>query len=218
MADLPDGWDESVTRIAGYCAKVWPGDKSRLSYQDRCESAFLGIVDYLAVNGWPEDSVKPLFNAGNVAISHLNNENSKHIRHWVQWIAPPAPADRDLIGEMVTDRVGVRQLMEALSPAEQEAIRAFARVLLDDGGVGEAAALCGITYHAMAVRLSLARAHARALWVAPGDNPRGPYRAKSKASRHRYNATAQAKVMERRWREQEEVKKDEASRSAGAAR
>lgn len=197
--ELPDGWAESIQRIAWHCARTWRGDISRLGAQDRFEGALSGIVDWLIDNDWPgmeggEGGFGPLFNAGLAGINHLRYEEAKHLSHSAYWIA--GPANHDPVGDGVAERVGIVQLMEALRPSEFEAVHALAWALETGGGLEEAAAYAGISYAAMAMRLSYARARARGLWIAPGDSPRGQYRARSKASAHRYYANHRAKIAE----------------------
>lgn len=199
--ELPDGWAESIQRIAWHCARTWRGDISRLGAQDRFEAALSGIIDWLIDNDWPgidggaeETGFGALFNAGLASINHQRYEDTKHLHHAAVWIG--GPIGFDAVGEGVTDRVAVWQLLDAMSASEREGVEALAWALETGGGLEEAAAYAGISYAAMAMRLSYARARARGLWIAPGDSPRGQYRARSKASAHRYYANHRDKLKE----------------------
>lgn len=169
MTGLPEGWAESVSRIARMCAsRTWAG--GALTYTERADVAAGGILDHIAERGgWPEGSVKELFRAGDSAIKREAREQAKHIRHLSYWTEPRGSADP--IGENVTDRVAVWQVTWALTDGQWAAIWALSEVMKRGGGRHEAAALLGANVNAFGLQLSLARKRARALWVAPGDTP-----------------------------------------------
>lgn len=174
MTGLPDGWDASVQRIAGWCAKTHWGETPLLTLDDRYDAALDGIITHLSSHGWPGGGVKDLFRAGSAAITQAGRESVKHLLNRGYWtVSVPAPPDA--IAEFVTDKIGVRQIAWSLPEAEWHAIWALAEVMKRDGGYREAAALLGISEAAIAARLKKARVIARALWVAPGETPRGRY-------------------------------------------
>jgi hypothetical protein len=182
MTRLPEGWAESVARIARMCAsRTWAG--GALTYAERADVAAGGILDHVAeLGGWPE-GVKELFRAGDNAIKREAREQAKHIRHLSFWTEPRGSADP--IGEGVTDRVAVWQVTWALTDGQWAAVWAMAEAIRRGGGRREAAALLGANVNAFGLQLSLARKRARALWVAPGDTPARLWAADPKGSDRR---------------------------------
>lgn len=196
MSALPEGWDESVERIARMCAsRSWSGPS--LTYEEKADAAGYGIVEHIAERGgWPEGSVKELFQAGDRGIKREAREREKHIRHIAYWMEPRGIADP--IGEDVTDRVAAWQVAWALTPGQWAAVWAYAEVLKRGGGRREAAALIGANPNAYSLQLSLARKRARSLWVAPGDTPPGLWAQDPKGP----GRTSPGSELRRRTREQ----------------
>lgn len=164
-----------MMRIAGHCAARFRWSTPHMSIGDRREAAMTGIADYLLEHGWP-DIAQPLFEAANAAIGREAQQTNplRHLRNWGYWHEPPAPADA--LAERITDRIGIWQVCWSLSETEWTAVWAVAEVMKTGGGLEEAAALIGVSYSCLLMRLGNARRKARELWICPGDHIGHHYR------------------------------------------
>lgn len=177
-------WHDSAERIARHEACTFRGPFI-LSLEDRFDAAMDGIVAYVHCHGWPEDNLHPVFQAASNAIGRATDEQSKHLHWWSYWHEPPG--DSDALAESVADRIGARQVTHALTQGEWAAVWALMEAGKVEAGYEVAAAMLGITPAALSTRLSTARQTARRLWVAPGDTPRGQYRASPNGKLHKAN-------------------------------
>ncbi len=164
---LPEHWHEDVARIARMSASRFRGG-GMFTRAERVDLAGGGIIEHIAEHGWPADE-KILFRAADNGIRREQREQGKHQMRGVYWLEPRGTADP--IGETVTDRLAVWQIVWALTDGQWAAVWAWAEVMKRDGTHEDAAALLDLGLNAFRLQLSLARKRARALWVAPGDTP-----------------------------------------------
>lgn len=142
---------------------------------ERYDAALDAVVDWVADHGFPapHDDIKPLAAAADNAIQRAAYHLRLDFRHANFWL--PAPGNPDHLAEDVTERLAVHQLCYEFTGAEWEAIAALAYAI----GCGEdsrwAAQQIGIDPGTFKARIHAARKRARALWVAPGETPRGHY-------------------------------------------
>lgn len=169
--DTPDDWFDWVRSIAVHCARKNPSGS--LSWQQKLDAAQDGVIAYVAEHGWPGDK-SPLYKAANNNLAHEINEAKKHIRRWVLY-DETHNGNSDVLGERITDKIGVRQLIWAFPPKEWEAVWAMAQVQ-PWGTYRDAAKLVDSDPATFASHLYLARKRARALWIAPYETPRGGYK------------------------------------------
>jgi hypothetical protein len=173
---------------------------SALTVAERYDAALDAIVDFVAVNGWPEDNFRDLFRDAAMGVAHAGREATKHLRYWSYWYEPPG--SEDALGEALTDRIGVHELCQAFSENEWLAVWSMAEAIRrGQPTLSTAAAIAGLTDSAFTHRLHRAQAKGRALWVAAGDTPAARYHAhKSKPARARWRRNSKSSRL---WSEEE---------------
>lgn len=184
---------QSLARIAQRTATLFPARTPYLDEQSRFEAAYDGVTGWVHAHGWPDDD-KPLWRAASAGIQSAARESYRHLSHRWLWLAPSG--GHDALADDVAERIGAAQLAGAFSAEELECL-----ILVGQEGGRDRnrlAAMLGITRTQFDYRLDGARRRARVLWIAPGETPRGYYRAsrggrKSKAAVARYRREARAR-------------------------
>jgi hypothetical protein len=179
---------ESLERMAAYSANR--ARSKLLLYSDRREIALGAMIDYLL--DWTIADPPPaagLFKAADDAITYATSDyrrdhgyiSSGPSDHSMLaprgfatfWITPPAPADA--LGEAVTERIAVWQVLRALPYRQAKAIFALADAIRDDGDYHLAASRLGYADASMRTILKFARREIRQLWLADDETPRGQW-------------------------------------------
>lgn len=166
-----------IERIARHCGRTHRALTPWLSIHERAEAALDGIVAEIHANGWPEKE-KVLFDAGSTEITRQVREPTRHLTRWSFWVEPPGQFDA--IGERITDRIAVWQMVWALTDDEWATVWALGEAMRRGEGKATAAALAGMSMTRFTDNLHSARVKCRANWCAPGETVQPYYARRSK--------------------------------------
>ncbi|HEX3956043.1 MAG TPA: hypothetical protein VHZ03_05360 [Trebonia sp.] len=169
---LDEGRWQSMERIAGRAASsLYSSPRPGWGHVERFDAALDAVVAYVAEYGWPDgENFRPLFQAARNGITNASRENVKHAIFGYKFWGKPA-SQSDVIGERITDKIGIWQVCWGLTENEWSAVWATAEVMKWGGSRQDAAALLRIPVGQLSDRLHRARLRAYQLWICPDETP-----------------------------------------------